>query len=196
MNPLNIIKKFYAPGSECYRILILHSQNVANKALDIASRVHHLNPDLQFIEEASMLHDIGIFKTHAPKIHCRGNLPYICHGFLGRELLEGLGYKRHALVCERHIGAGLTSVEINSQKLPIPERDYLPLSIEEKIICFADKFFSKNPYQIGYELNLAEVMEEISGYGSSSLKRFQSMGALFRYPQKKGLLNNNQQTLI
>jgi uncharacterized protein len=179
MNPLNIIKKFYTPASECYHILMEHSQSVMDKALNIASRVHHLNPDLQFIEEASMLHDIGIFKTHAPKIQCLGDHPYICHGFLGRELLEALGYKKHALVCERHIGTGLTLEEIKSQNLPIPEREYLPLSIEEKIICFADKFFSKNPDQIDNELSLDEVVKEISGYGNSSLKRFNAMCELF-----------------
>ena len=59
-----------------------------------------------------MLHDIGIFLTHAPQIGCHGDKPYICHGYLGRELLEKEGFPRHAIVCETHVGVGLTIADI------------------------------------------------------------------------------------
>jgi uncharacterized protein len=51
-----------------------------------------MNLDERFIQEAALLHDIGIFLTNAPKIHCFGDYPYICHGYLGAEILrkEGL----------------------------------------------------------------------------------------------------------
>jgi len=55
---------------------------------------------LGFIEEAALLHDIGIFNTNLPKIGCYGRHPYISHGYLGRELLENEGLAAHALVCE------------------------------------------------------------------------------------------------
>ena len=53
------------------------------------------------------------------------------------------GYPRHALVCERHTGAGLSLEDIIAQNLPVPHRDMLPVSMEEQVVCFADKFYSK-----------------------------------------------------
>lgn len=102
-----------------------------------------LNLDTVFLEEAAMLHDIGIFLTHAPGIQCFGTEPYICHGYLGAGLVRKEGFPRHALVCERHTGAGLSLKDIMDQKLPVPHREMLPVSMEEQVICFADKFFRK-----------------------------------------------------
>ncbi len=61
-----------------------------------------------------MLHDIGIFLTNAPHIGCYGDKPYICHGYLGREILDKEGLPGHAMVCERHVGAGLTVTDIET----------------------------------------------------------------------------------
>ena len=44
---------------------------------------------------------------------------------------------------KRHTGAGLTKKEIIEQELPLPQQDFLPETTEEKLICYADKFFSK-----------------------------------------------------
>ena len=53
--------------------------------------VPELSPDIEFIRTAALLHDIGIFMTHAPKFGCFGDHPYLAHGYLGRELLEREG---------------------------------------------------------------------------------------------------------
>ena len=87
---------------ELRHILIVHSRSVAQKALQIVSLHPELNLDRDFIEEAAMLHDIGIIKTDAPGIHCHGTEPYIRHGILGAEMLRSEGLPRHARVCERH----------------------------------------------------------------------------------------------
>jgi len=68
MDPIKIIQKFYKVDSETYQVLITHSKAVAKKALEIAKSLPHLAIDLQFIEEAAMLHDIGIFMTDNPKL--------------------------------------------------------------------------------------------------------------------------------
>jgi uncharacterized protein len=91
IDPIKIIETYYNPKSEAHRILIAHGEAVAKKALELAERVKDLNPDLGFIKEAAMLHDMGIFLTSAPKIDCHGDKPYIAHGYLGRELLVGEG---------------------------------------------------------------------------------------------------------
>ncbi|MDO8746319.1 MAG: HDIG domain-containing protein, partial [Thermodesulfovibrionales bacterium] len=144
MNLVEIIRKYYNPESEAYSFLVQHSRMVAKKAVEVAERVKHLNPDIKFIEEAAMLHDIGIFLTHAPQIGCHGDKPYICHGYLGRELLEKEGFPRHAIVCETHVGVGLTIADIEKNNFPLPRRDMMPKTLEEQIICFADNFFSKD----------------------------------------------------
>ena len=143
MNYQAIIDKYYPEDNELRHILITHSQSVARKALQIVSYHPELQLDAQFIEEAAMLHDLGIFMTDAPGIQCFGSQSYICHGRLGAEILRKEGYERHARVCERHTGAGITEAQIIAQNLPLPHQDFLPETMEEKVICYADKFFSK-----------------------------------------------------
>ena len=107
MNALAIINKYYSEENELKHILLTHSRSVADKALQIAVKHPELHLDTGFLEEAALLHDIGIFMTDASGIQCFGTHPYICHGYLGSELLMKEGYPRHALVCERHTGAGI-----------------------------------------------------------------------------------------
>ena len=181
MNPIKIIEKYYPPDSMAYNLLIEHSKIVMKKSFDIATKVPHLNPDLKFIKEAAMLHDIGIFLTNEPAIGCYGDKPYICHGYLGRELLEKEGLMKHGLVCERHIGVGLTIKDIIERNLPVPKRDMFPLSIEEQIICFADKFFSKNPEFLIKEKPLELIRKRIARYGKDKLKKFNEWVKIFTY---------------
>ena len=131
MDPLDIIERFYTPGSPLYETLVSHSRIVADKSLAIAETLSHLDPDTQldtqFIENAAMLHDIGIFLTRAPAIGCSGEHPYVCHGYLGKELLDDLGLPpEYGRVCERHTGAGITLKNIEAHGLPLPARDMVP----------------------------------------------------------------------
>ena len=108
MDILSLFEKYYSPGTPLYDSVWSHSRLVAQKAMQLAQKHPELNLDTDFVYEAAMLHDIGVFLTHAPEIYCTGDQPYICHGILGADLLRSEGYPRHALVCERHTGAGLT----------------------------------------------------------------------------------------
>ena len=116
------------------------------------------------------MHDIGVFLTDADGIHCYGSYPYICHGYLGSELLQKEGYPRHALVCERHTGAGMSLEGIISQNLPVPHRDMVPVSLEEQVVCFADKFFSKT--HLDREKSVEKALKSISKYGEDGVVRF------------------------
>ena len=95
MDPLSIIQKYYTEGTKLYDIYLTHVTQVTEKALSIAQRHPELAVDVRFIYEACMLHDIGIFMTDAPHIACKGTFPYICHGYLGRELLTAEGFPKH-----------------------------------------------------------------------------------------------------
>jgi uncharacterized protein len=174
MNPISIIDKYYPEGdaeqNELRRILLVHSRQVADKALEIARRHPELQLDETFLEEAAMLHDIGIFLTDADGIHCHGTQPYICHGYLGADLMRAEGFPRHALVCERHTGAGLSLPQIQEAHLPVPQRDMLPVSLEEQVICFADKFYSKS--KLEKEKSVEKAIKSLSKYGEEGVERF------------------------
>ena len=177
MKVLDLIDKYYPQDNELKHILIVHSRSVADKALWIAGKHPELNLDTVFLEEAAMLHDIGIFLTHAPGIQCFGTEPYICHGYLGAGLVRKEGFPRHALVCERHTGAGLSLKDIMDQKLPVPHREMLPVSMEEQVICFADKFFSKT--HLDREKTVEGARKSIAKYGDEGLQRFNNWCKLF-----------------
>lgn len=179
MDPIAIIKKYYAPESRAYYLLINHSTMVAEKALTLAKRVEHLNPDYSFIREAAMLHDIAIFLTDESEIGCRGDRPYICHGYLGRAILEKEGLPRHALVCERHVGVGISLKEIEEKNLPLPKRDMLPVTMEEQLICFADKFFSKDTEFLLKEKPIEKIRKGIANFGEDKLRRFDEWLKIF-----------------
>jgi len=173
MDTFSIIEKFYTPGSRLYEILVNHSRIVTKKSLEIARNLPHMNLDTRFIKNAAMLHDIGIFRTRAASIGCTGEALYICHGYLGRELLDKEGLPpEYGLVCERHTGAGITKENIVSNDLPLPHRDMVPLSLEEKIICAADKYHSKNPEYAGRKITTLEIVEELGKINPDHAKRF------------------------
>lgn len=177
MNALALIDKYYPEENELKHILLTHSRSVADKALALARLHPELKLDLQFIEEAALLHDIGIFLTDADGIHCYGSHPYICHGYLGADLVRKEGYPRHALVCERHTGAGLSLKAIEERNLPIPHREMVPVSLEEQLICFADKFYSKT--KLDKEKSLEKARKSIERHGEEGLERFDNWCRLF-----------------
>ncbi len=177
MDALALIDKYYNDNQQLKDLLLDHSRDVADKALLVADRHPELHLDRQFVEEAAMLHDIGIYLTDAPSIHCHGTEPYIRHGYLGAELMRREGYPRHALVCERHTGAGLSLGEIEMQGLPVPHHDMLPVSMEEKVICFADKFYSKS--HPGREKEVDKILKSLAKYGPEGVERFRGWCEMF-----------------
>lgn len=124
-----------------------------------------------------MLHDIGIFKCDAAGILCFGTEPYICHGRIGAELLRSEGFPRHARVCERHTGAGITKAQIIAQNLPLPQQDFLPETMEEKVICYADKFFSKT--HLDREKTIEQAEKSLSKFGDEGVLRFREWEKCF-----------------
>ena len=172
MKVLNLIHKYYAGQPELEQILLKHSEDVAQKVLEIAEAHPEFHLDRQFIYEAAMLHDIGILYVDAPGICCHGTKPYICHGMLGAELLRNEGLPAHARVAERHTGTGLTKEEILRQSLPLPPCDFVPETLEEKIICYADKFFSKSHLE---EVKTPEqAMRSLEKFGPSCVDTFKA----------------------
>ncbi|MDY4043518.1 MAG: HDIG domain-containing protein [Marinifilaceae bacterium] len=177
IDTLAIIKKYYTPGSLAYTSLVTHCKLVAQKAVYFARKHPELALDITFVEEAAMLHDIGIFLTNAPDIGCHGDKPYICHGYLGADLMRQEGLPKHALVCERHTGTGFTRERIEQQGLPLPHRDMFPVTLEEKLITFADTFYSKS--NLTQEKTPAQIRESLSRFGNEPVQHFEEWSRLF-----------------
>lgn len=172
MDAITLLQKYFSQSQGAFSIVLEHSRMVAQKAVAIARAQRDAALDLEFIEEAALLHDIGVSLIHAPRIDCHGTAPYICHGILGRALLEQENLPRHALVCERHIGVGLGIKDIVQQQLPLPKRDMLPVSREEKIICFADLFYSKKAGKLQTEKSIEEIRTGLQRHGNQKVAIF------------------------
>ncbi len=167
------IDKYYPAGTILRDIYLKHCESVAALALEIAHRKQLCLSD-ELVASAAMLHDIGIFLTNAPAIHCFGSHPYICHGLLGAELLRREGMDEvFARVAELHTGSGLSAGEIISQNLPLPHRDFLPETLLERLICYADKFYSKSGDM--KRKPLEKIRMQMERFGADSLKRFDAL---------------------
>ena len=183
-----IIEFFYPQDDQLRQTLIDHSTKVRRKALDIAA-ASGLEIDPELVDGGAMLHDIGIFKCHAPGIFCNGNAPYITHGIIGGKLLReygaahGMDLEKYARICERHTGSGLSVEDIRLQKLPLPERDFLPETLEEKLVCLADKFFSKSADS--KEKTLDEIRHSMSKFAPESLERFEELCRIFKIEENR-----------
>lgn len=174
---IRLIDKYYPEDNRLRTILLKHSMDVCDLALQICDRHLELHLDRQFVQEAALLHDIGIFRCNAPKIHCFGSEPYLRHGRIGADLLRAEGLPRHARVCERHTGAGLTKEAILAEKLPLPAEDFLPETPEEKLVCYADKFYSKS--NLEHVKTMAEAERSLARFGAEGLARFKAWEIMF-----------------
>ena len=108
--------------------VIDHCKAVYLKAMKIAANFD--NVDEELIRKGALLHDIGRSKTHG-----------IRHAVEGVEIAKKYGYSQDVLnIIERHIGAGITKEE--AVKLGLPEKSYIPQTLEEKIVAHADNLIS------------------------------------------------------
>jgi uncharacterized protein len=186
MNVIDIINHFYATDDDLRHLLLRHSRQVRDRALAIAAdpRNADLQINLQRLADGAMLHDLGIIRCDAPSILCRGTESYLRHGVLGGEMLRQWAAlhpefkpEPYIRICERHTGAGITADEVRAQGLPLDERDYLPETLEEQLICLADKFYSKS--HPDDERSVERARHSLEKFGDATLERFDAMCHLF-----------------
>jgi uncharacterized protein len=109
---------------KCSDYIIDHCKVVYERSKDITKFYDEI--DLDLIKAGCMLHDVGRTITNG-----------IEHAYLGADLLRDLNVdEKICLITERHIGAGITSDEAES--LGLPNRNYIPETLEEKIVAHAD----------------------------------------------------------
>ena len=112
----------------CPENVVEHCLAVSEYAYELALAIKNkgYNVDVELVRLGGLLHDIGRSKTHG-----------IEHGVVGAEILRELGFdEKIALIAERHIGAGITKEE--AIELGLPPKDYIPITLEEKIVAHAD----------------------------------------------------------
>lgn len=185
MSALEILYHFYPQDSPLRRLLVLHSTQVRDKALSIAGNpaLANLDINLQIVNDGALLHDIGIGRCNAPDIHCTGTERYLLHGTIGARMLreygeaEGLDLEALARICERHTGAGLTADDVRALDLPLPPVDLLPVTLEEKLVCLADKFYSKSSPE--REKTLEQVRRSMAKFGAGAQLRFKELCETF-----------------
>ena len=206
MDYLALIHRYYPEDNALRRMLLHHSRQVCARALQIVERHPELGANRNLVEAGAMLHDIGIFLTDAPGIHCHGTAHYILHGSLGAQLLRNEAkqlkkekqqaeqlneeqlqaiqlqeelhfYEALARICERHTGTGLTRQTIIERGLPDPQKDLLPETIEEQIICYADKFYSKS--HLERERTIAQTLQSLEKFGDEGVEKFRHWTELF-----------------
>jgi len=172
LDTISVLSKYLSDKS--FDIVLTHSIEVSVLAIAVCGHLRLSASDTLFVQQAAMLHDIGVCRVKAPDLGLREGHPYIMHGILGREILEHEGLLQHALVCERHIGVGLTVEDIVNQSLPLPLRDMSPLTVAEEIVCFADLFYSKKTGQLTKRKSINRVRENLLHYGEEKSIIFDS----------------------
>jgi len=122
----------------CSSSVIDHCKTVAGYAKEIAVKINEnavkkgipAGIDINTVFIGGLLHDIGRSKTHG-----------IRHAIEGAAIAAENGPDEKLVrIIERHIGAGIPMDEASD--LGLPEKDYIPMTIEEKIVAHADNLVS------------------------------------------------------
>ena len=113
----------------CSEEVINHCKAVRRVAVRIAKKAH---ANIQLVEAGALLHDIGRSKTQG-----------ILHGIEGAKIAQELGLPISIVnIIERHLGAGIPREEAVS--LGLPPKDYIPITLEEKIVAHADNLIDND----------------------------------------------------
>jgi uncharacterized protein (TIGR00295 family) len=112
--------------------IVRHCIKVAEVAVLLAEGLAHAgkNVDGRAVLAGALLHDIG-----------RTRIQTVAHGAEGAEILAGEGVDDEVVqIVRRHVGAGISTEE--AKRLGLPDYDYIPRTLEERTVCFADKLVS------------------------------------------------------
>lgn len=151
--------------ANCASHVIRHCRAVATVAMRLAQEISMQGYDVNIdvVKVGALLHDIGRGVTHQ-----------IDHGVTGVALAQSFGLSPTLIqIIERHIGSGITSNE--ARRLELPVKDYLPQSLEEKIVTYADKLI-EGAHEVGYDEALHMFQQKLGGFlGSAAIDRLQQL---------------------
>lgn len=139
--------------------VVEHSEFVSRKAVEFARKMS-VPVDLQLVEIGGLLHDIGRSQTHK-----------IDHGIKGAIILREHGFDELANIAERHIGVGIS--KDCAAKLGLPRKNYMPETLEEKIVCFID-FLVDGNHLMSFSEALRKLREDV-GPDSPAIQRAEEL---------------------
>ena len=189
----NEIKKLHLKNAkgkfkkEFFDLVWTHSNIVKDISLNIAKKLKKKDIDVNtgILVAGALLHDIGVYRCYFESLNEDKNTePYIRHGVIGEEIILRAGYSsaiaRFAAV---HIGTGFTKENILRENLPLPKKDYLPETIEEEIVAYADQFHTKEPSFVTFN----QAMEKLSKFDNSKVKRMNKYKRMFGIPDLRAI---------
>lgn len=175
----------FAPSSAALDLVYTHCQIVDRVASELlVKKPHAVDPVL--VHVGAMLHDVGVYALY----EADGRLDhanYVQHGILGHELLlRDVGLPDAVCrFCSCHTGVGLTRQDVLRQQLPLPVRDYLPATLDEELVMYADKFHSKTDPP---EFLTADVYATVvRRFGDDKARRFADLVDRFGEPDVQAL---------
>ncbi len=116
----------------CSPRVIRHCCTVRALAMEIAARC---DADVELVSAGAMLHDIGRARTHR-----------IDHMVAGANIARDLGLSEEIVgIIESHVGAGIDAAE--AKNLGLPERDYVPHTLEARIVAHADNLVGNDRFR-------------------------------------------------
>jgi uncharacterized protein len=136
--------------SGCRGNVIRHAEKVSELAYEIAEacQKNGSHVDVELVEVGGLLHDIGRGKTHS--VH---------HVIIGAEVARSLGLPdRVVSIIKKHAGGGITARE--AKKLGWPKDIYVPQTLEEKIVCYADKLI-EGSRRVPIEKTIDQLSQEL-----------------------------------
>ena len=148
---------------DCSQLVIQHCIAVSHVAVNLTKKLQAkgVEVDLVLVEIGSLLHDIGRSKTHT-----------VQHAFLGSQIVASFNLSESLIkIVERHLGSGIPSEE--ALKLGLPNRDFIPQTLEEKIVSYADKLISGNR-EMSFKEALRRFSEDL-GKSHPAIKRFKKI---------------------
>lgn len=143
-------------------------------------------PDPQLVAVGALVHDIGVYRIFLPDGRTFDRHRYIFHGLEGYlALLEERCGLQVAQFARNHTGVGITRSEVIAQRLPLPPADYLPRSIEQELVMYADKFHTKSDPPDFVSLPVA--YHAAARFGRSNGQRFRQLAGRYGAPVLEGL---------
>lgn len=120
----------YLIDEGCKRRVIIHCCTVRAVAEEMIDHIDGVDRDL--VIAGALLHDIGRAVDHS-----------IMHAYIGSQIVEDLGLAPELVeIVRKHTGAGLDELDV--EELRLPPGDYMPRTLEEKIVAHADNLVSDN----------------------------------------------------
>jgi uncharacterized protein len=136
--------------SGCKENVIRHVEAVSALAVEFAEACKNrgYSVDVNLVEIGALLHDIGRARTHS--VH---------HAVLGADIARSLGLSEPVIsIIKRHVGGGITARE--ARKLGWPRDVYVPLTLEEKIVSYADKLI-EGSRRVPISVTIEELSKEL-----------------------------------